>query len=71
MVVDAKPIWRKPRCGGCGKRAPAYDQSPQRKWRHLAFGRTVTWLRYAPRRVECRSCGVRVEQVPWAAQFAR
>jgi transposase len=29
------------------------------------------WLRYAPRRVDCGTCGVRVEQVPWAAQFAR
>lgn len=25
------------------------------------------WLRYAPRRVECPGCGVRVERVPWAS----
>ncbi len=26
------------------------------------------WLRYAPCRVDCSRCGVRVEQVPWARQ---
>ena len=25
------------------------------------------WLRYAPWRVSCRQCGVRVERVPWTA----
>ena len=71
LVVDVRPRWLKPRCGQCGKRRPAYNQSPLRKWRHLALGRVMFWLRYAPRRVDCRSCGVRVEQVPWAAQLAR
>ena len=28
-------------------------------------------LRYAPRRVECPRCGVRVEEVPWAEPWAR
>jgi hypothetical protein len=27
----------------------------------------VIWLEYAPRRVACRRCGVKVERVPWAA----
>jgi transposase len=72
VVVDVRPTWRRPRCGGCGRRGPAYDRSPPRRWRHLALGRLVFWLRYAPRRVNCATCkGVRVEQVPWAAHLSR
>jgi transposase len=40
-------------------------------WRHLALGRGVFWLRYAPRRVDCPTCGVRVELVPWATALSR
>lgn len=29
------------------------------------------WLRYAPRRVQCRRCGIRTEQVSWAGQGGR
>lgn len=71
LVVDVRPRQGKPRCGRCGRRQPAYDRSPSRLWRHLALGRTVFWLRYAPRRVECRRCGVRVEEVPWALHTSR
>jgi transposase len=71
LVLDVHPRWSKPRCGQCGRRRPTYDQSAPRKWRHLALGRTVVWLRYAPRRVDCPDCGVRVEQVPWAAHLSR
>ena len=35
LVVAVRPRWDKPRCGGCGKRAPGYDQRPARVWRHL------------------------------------
>jgi transposase len=71
LVIDVRPQWRKPRCGECGRKRPCYDRSTPRRWRHLALGRTVFWLRYAPRRVSCRTCGVRVEQVPWAAHLSR
>lgn len=71
LVIDVRPRWQRPRCGGCGRPRPAYDRSPPRKWRHLGLGRTLFWLRYAPRRVECPACGVRVELVPWAAPGSR
>jgi transposase len=67
VVVAVAPGNRLPRCGGCGKRAPGYDRVSVRDWRHLGIGSTRIWLRYAPRRVECHACGVRVEKVPWAA----
>jgi transposase len=67
VVVEVQPPRRKSRCGVCGRPCPRYDSCPPRLWRHLALGRTAFWLSYAPRRVECREHGVRVEQVPWAA----
>jgi transposase len=71
VVVAVSPLWRRPRCGECGKIGPIYDTCGERTWRHLALGRSPFLLRYAPRRVGCRTCGVRVEQVPWAAQGSR
>ena len=64
--VSARPSWRRSRCGACGHRAPRYDRQPARLWRHVPWGRTTVWLRYAPWRVSCGCCGVRVEQVSWA-----
>ena len=67
LRVSARPSWRRSRCGVCGGRAVRYDRQPARLWRHLPWGRVTVWLRYAPWRVSCERCGVRVEQVPWAA----
>ena len=71
LVIQVRPSWRSPRCSGCRKRAPGYDQKPERRWRHLPLGRCSIWLAYALRRVECSRCGVRVEEVPWAAAGSR
>jgi len=32
------------------------------------MGTLRVWLRFAPRRVRCDKCGIRVEEVPWARQ---
>ncbi len=71
LVVHVRPRWRLPRCSLCSKQAPGYDRKPARKWRHLALGRYSIWLSYAPRRVDCPGCGVRVEEVPWATPQSR
>jgi len=71
VSVGVRPRWRLPRCGSCGRRAPGYDRRPLRRWEHLCFGRTRLVLTYAPRRVRCSSCGVRVERVPWADPSSR
>jgi transposase len=67
VEVEVRPRQRRARCGACGRPSPGYDTCPTRLWRHLSLGRTAFWLRYAPRRVECREHGVKVERVPWAA----
>jgi len=72
LVVAVRPRWHKPRCGGCGKRAPGYDLRPVRRWRNLGIGALKIWLEYAPRRVKCRRCGgVVTEKVPWAPHKSR
>ena len=71
LVIEVRPSWRLPRCSGCQKVAKGYDTKPPRRWRNLPQGRTVIWLQYALRRVDCARCGVRVEHVPWAASDSR
>lgn len=67
LVFDVRLRGNKARCGRCGRRAPGYDLRPPRRWRHLNVGSSRMWLRYAPRRVQCRRCGVVNEAVPWAS----
>ena len=69
ITIEVRPSWHVPRCGSCRRRAPGYDRQPARRWRHLAVGGVILWLRYAPRRVECRRCGVHAESVSWAASL--
>jgi len=71
LVLEVRPRWRKPRCGGCGRIRPCYDRSHPRRGRHLGVGDLKIWLCYAPRRVSCRKCGIRAEQVPWVAPGRR
>ncbi len=71
LAVTVRPTWRLSRCGQCRRKAPRYDRRPVRRWRHLPWGRCSVDLLYEPWRVDCRTCGVRVEQVPWAERASR
>jgi transposase len=53
-------------CSGCHDRAPGYDTLSVRRWKHVPLWGIPVELVYAPRRVECRACGVKVEEIPWA-----
>jgi transposase len=64
VVVEVRPRQRRARCPECGRPGPGYDTRNRRLWRHLSLERTVFWLSDAPRRVECREHGARVEKVP-------
>jgi transposase len=67
VVVDVRPSYRIVRCSDCGRKVwSIYDRRPDRRWRHLDLAGMTLHLRYEIRRVSCRHCGVRVEQVPWA-----
>lgn len=57
----------KPICSGCGKPSSTYDHLSQRRFAYVPLWGIPVVLLYAMRRVNCRGCGVKVEQVPWAA----
>lgn len=54
------------RCKMCGKPAPGYDTQPQRRYEFIPFWGIRVFLVYSPRRLQCRRCGIHVEQVPWS-----
>jgi len=56
-----------PMCSVCGKRCSGYDTRPTaRRFDFVPLWMIPVVLVYAMRRVNCPTCGVRVEQVPWA-----
>lgn len=62
---------RKLRCGeyGLPSAKVARTRRPARRWRDLALRDRGLWLAYAPHRVWCRTCGLRVEKFPWADKW--
>lgn len=53
-------------CSKCERPGPTYDHLPERSWRFIPLWAILVFLKYAPRRIKCRDCGVHVEKVPWA-----
>ena len=56
----------RPICSACGQTAPGYDRLPERRYEFVPLWALAVFLVYAPRRVDCPRCGVKVERVPWA-----
>ena len=56
----------KPRCSGCDLPAAGYDQLSERRFEFIPLWGFAVLLLYRMRRVQCVTCGVKVEQVPWA-----
>ena len=54
-------------CSGCRQPRPGYDRLPERRFEFVPLWGIRVFLVYAPRRVNCAPCGVRVEQMPWAS----
>ncbi len=53
-------------CSGCQQPAPGYDRLTERRFEFVPLWGIRVFLLYKMRRVECKTCGVKVEQVPWA-----
>lgn len=64
---------RRLQCGECGRGTVriAPTRRPVRQWRDLAVREHIVELVYAPCRVRCPHCGLRVERVPWADKWQR
>jgi len=57
----------RPICSACGHRRPGYDTLPSRRFEFIPLWGIKVFFRYAPRRVDCPACGIRVERMPWSA----
>jgi transposase len=53
-------------CSGCGHKRPGYDTTNPRRFEFIPLWGIRIFLIYSMRRVDCPTCGVKVEQVPWA-----
>ncbi len=68
IIVSVRPDARaRGRCGRCGRRSPGYDRGAgRRRWRGLDAGTTRVFIEADAQRVQCRTHGQTVAQVPWA-----
>jgi transposase len=58
-------------CPECGQVCPGYDESAERRWRHLDTCQYQTHLVASIPRVKCPEHGVRQVSVPWSEQRSR
>jgi len=68
-VIEIEVVPRangKPVCSGCERPRPGYDRLATRRFEFVPLWGLKVFLVYAPRRVQCSSCGVKVERLPWA-----
>jgi transposase len=56
----------RPRCSRCERPGPGYDTLAQRRFEFVPLWGIRVFFLYAPRRVSCTRCGVRVEALAWA-----
>ena len=57
----------RPVCSGCGKVRAGYDESSEpRRFEFVPMWGILVYFVYRMRRVNCPTCGVKVERVPWA-----
>jgi transposase len=54
-------------CSGCHRPAPGYDHLSERRFEFIPFWGFLVFLVYRMRRVNCKACGVVVEELPWAS----
>ena len=55
-------------CSGCCQKRPGYDvPGPPRHFTFVPLWAITVLFVYAMRRVDCPSCGIKVELVPWAS----
>lgn len=57
-------------CSGCQSTCGIFDHAPERQWRHLDTMQFETVLKARVPRSQCRSCGVKTVEVPWAGKHS-
>ena len=67
IEVEIRPRANRPlTCAGCEQPGPGYDTLAPRRFEFVPLWGIPVFFLSAMRRVQCRTCGVRVEAVPWA-----
>ncbi len=67
LCVEIRPRANsRARCSKCGHRRPGYDRLPERRFEFVPLWGMAVYFLYAMRRVNCPTCGIVVESVPWA-----
>ena len=54
-------------CSGCHQPCPGYDHLDERRFEFIPLWGFLVFFLYRMRRVNCRQCGVVVEEVPWGS----
>src|ERR1700681_2234682 len=54
-------------CSGCYQPTPGLDQVDERRFEFIPLWGFLVFFLYRMRRVNCRQCGVVVEEVPWGS----
>ena len=55
----------RPICSDCGKSASGYDSLSPRRFEFVPLWQIPVCFVYTMRRVDCPTCGVKIERVPW------
>ncbi|MEA3339844.1 MAG: ISL3 family transposase [Chloroflexota bacterium] len=68
IEIDVKPRANgRPICSVCGLPGPCHDRIPRpRRFEYVPLWGMAVYLVYTMRRVNCPTCGVKVERVPWS-----
>lgn len=67
LEISIKPRKNsRPICSGCGKPRAGYDSLSERRFEFVPLWGIAVFFLYVMRRVNCPSCGVKIERVPWA-----
>jgi transposase len=67
LEVQVRPHGRsRARCSKCLRKRPGYDRLDARRFAFVPLWGILVYLVYSMRRVDCPTCGVVVEAVPWA-----
>jgi transposase len=61
-------IGKRVTCPGCGESCSKADHAPERSWRHLDTMQFETVLAARVPRADCKACGVKTAEVPWAGK---
>lgn len=67
VIVDVVPRKNgRAICSGCHQPGSVYDHQPQsRYFEFIPLWGFLVFFRYVMRRVNCKNCGVKIEDVPW------